>query len=824
VTHRRLGMVAAVALATSSAVILFAGSAAASDPCFGSAATITGTAGDDPALNGTAGDDVINGAGGNDVINGLGGNDKICGDTGNDTIDGGAGSDQLDGEVDTDTVTFVSVTSQLTANLALGTASQVNGDTATILNFENLTGQNSFDTLTGDGGPNTLTGLDAPDGFRGGGGNDVLIDDTDDVAFQDTAIYNDAGPGGITAHLDTPTKTVVGDGLGTDTLSAGIPGLQGSNFADTIVGDGNNNPITAGGGNDFIQPLGGADSVVGEGGTDTIVYSTETGPIVTTDLSSGDMGNVTAPGGNDSVFEVENLIGSAQDDQITGGTESNVFDGRGGADQLNGGSGGSDTASFSGISAGVTASLLAGTATGQGADTLTNMDNLTGSPESDVLTGNDQANVIDGLDSGDGLEGRGGDDTLADSGDGLDELEYGSSPGPGGIIANLTTGTVNATAAGAGTDTVSGVAGVKGTSFLDQFTGDGTDNLFLGRGGNDSFAPLGGADFVNGEAGTDLIDYSGETGPIVTADLSSGDPGNVMAPGGNDQVFGVENLTGTAQNDQITGGTESNSFVGGGGDDQLNGGAGGSDTASFAGASAGVIANLAPGTANGAGTGTDTLTNIDNLTGSGHDDLLTGDLQDNILNGGAAGSDTALFNGLDVAVNANLALGTAVNQGSDTLFNIDNLTGSSQGDTLVGNEEPNSLSGVDGADNITGGLGADGFFLGAGADVIAADDGEVDVIDCEGGGPDSGTVDGPAPAENYITDCNTDGDALIDFFDACPSTSGTGADGCVPSMNLPPVQMTPTTPAAPPTKKKCKKKKKRAASVAKKKKCKKKRK
>jgi hypothetical protein len=100
---------------------------------------------------------------------------------------------------------------------------------------------------------------------------------------------------------------------------------------------------------------------------------------------------------------------------------------------------------------------------------------------------------------------------------------------------------------------------------------------------------------------------------------------------------------------------------------------------------------------------------------------------------------------------------------------------------------------------------ADGFFLGPGLDVVTANDGVVDFIDCEGTAPHSGTVDGPAPAETY-SERDNDGDATVDFLDACPTTSGTGADGCVPSViATPPAQGTPTNPAAP--KKKCKKRK-----------------
>lgn len=63
--------------------------------CFGVAATIVGTSGND-VLNGTAGDDVIVGLGGNDVINGGTGYDLICAGSGNDSINGGAGNDNID--------------------------------------------------------------------------------------------------------------------------------------------------------------------------------------------------------------------------------------------------------------------------------------------------------------------------------------------------------------------------------------------------------------------------------------------------------------------------------------------------------------------------------------------------------------------------------------------------------------------------------------------------------------------------------------------------------------------------------------------------------
>jgi Ca2+-binding RTX toxin-like protein len=512
---RRLLFLVGSVLAT-----LLVAPATASALCNGMAATVGGATSGNDTLTGTSGNDVIEGLGGNDTINGAGGNDTICGGDGDDTIDGGSGNDHMEGgttgQTAGDTVTFVSVTSQLVANLQTQSASNVAGDSDAILEFENLTGTNTFDTLTGNGGPNTIIGLDAADGFQGLGGDDTFID-PDFPVDQGAAIYSDA-TGPVTGTVGDGVHMASGAGVGTDTLN-NIRGIQGSSFNDVLTGDSstNRNSLFGAGGDDVLEPLGGSDSVDGSTGTDLITYASE--GAVTVDLPSF---TGTTATGTDTIFEVENVIGSPMGDTITGDSNNNVLDGLGGTDTLMGGDG--------------------------------------------------------------------------------------------------------------------------------------------------------------------------------------------------------------------------------------------SDTASFATVASAVVANLATGAATG--------------------------------------------------------------QGTDTLATIENLTGSDQDDTLTGDAGPNSLLGRDGADNITGGLGADGLFLGVGADTITANDGVVDVIDCEGGGPDSGSVDGPAPAENYITDCDSDDDAVLDFLDACPTTSGAGSEGCAPTViTTPPAQATPTPPGAP---KKCKKNKKKQAVGAAKKKCKKK--
>jgi Ca2+-binding RTX toxin-like protein len=451
---------------------------------------------------------------------------------------------------------------------------------------------------------------------------------------------------------------------------------------------------------------------------------------------------------------------------------------------------------------------------------MTGFENLTGSNSFDDLRGDGGANVIDGLNAADLFQGRGGNDTLSDTGIGVSDQDTASyADATGGVTGSLVTNQVSGP--GVGTDTLSGILGLDGSNFADTLIGNDADNglgtvlnLLNGSAGDDTLEPRGGTDRLNGGADSDVVSYANDA--AVTINLAAG---TAVTGTTTDELSAIENAVGSPNNDTLTGSTGDNVLDGFGGDDHLDGG-GGIDTASFASQPLGVDASLVTNTA--FGQGSDTLANFENLTGSEQHDLLIGDGAANAFDGGPE-EDTVAFTGLSQGVSASLVTNSATGQGSDTLTGIENLTGSDQDDTLTGDAGPNVLSGRDGADNLTGGLGADGFFLGDGLDVITADDGVVDAIDCEGTGPDSGSVDGPAPAETY-NDCDSDGDSVVDFLDSCPTTSGAGADGCVPPVVTPPTQTTPTTPQAPAatTKKKCKKKKKHLAASVAKKKCKKK--
>jgi Ca2+-binding RTX toxin-like protein len=277
---------------------------------------------------------------------------------------------------------------------------------------------------------------------------------------------------------------------------------------------------------------------------------------------------------------------------------------------------------------------------------------------------------------------------------------------------------------------------------------------------------------LDGGAGRDLAVYALAAGAL-TADLSSAlaqDTGGA----GVDRFVSVEDfiagdfadfIHGSASDNDLRGRDGGDYLYGAGGldhlhgeegDDTLDGGAGddalfggnGADTASYASASAGVAVSLAaPGAQWTAGAGWDLLSQIENLTGSGHADALTGtdganvirDLggSDTVSAGGGAdlviagvggndvydggdGADTVSYAEQALAVNVDLQAGTSAGFSAafDTLISFSNVTGGAGGDTLRGTGGANALRGGDGDDALDGRGGADLLFGGAGDDTL----------------------------------------------------------------------------------------------------------
>ncbi|MFN7097782.1 MAG: calcium-binding protein, partial [Gammaproteobacteria bacterium] len=91
--------------------------------------------------------------------------------------------------------------------------------------------------------------------------------------------------------------------------------------------------------------------------------------------------------------------------------------------------------------------------------------------------------------------------------------------------------------------------------------------------------------------------------------------------------------------------------------------------------------------------------------------------------GGSSGSDTVSYAYATAGETINLTTGTAIGgDGTDTLTNFDNAVGSSFADTITGDSNINSLYGGDGDDTLFGGGGGADFLSGGnGNDVLVFD-------------------------------------------------------------------------------------------------------
>src|SRR5437016_5809360 len=97
-------------------------------------------------------------------------------------------------------------------------------------------------------------------------------------------------------------------------------------------------------------------------------------------LCDGHLPTISGTSGNDVI------VGTPHRDVIAAYGGDDLIDGAGGNDIICGGQG-TDTATYASAPAGVTVDLAAGTATGNGSDRLTGIENVVGSPYSDTLTG-----------------------------------------------------------------------------------------------------------------------------------------------------------------------------------------------------------------------------------------------------------------------------------------------------------------------------------------------------------------------------------------------------------------------------------------------------
>ncbi|MES2634262.1 MAG: calcium-binding protein [Pseudomonadota bacterium] len=185
---------------------------------------------------------------------------------------------------------------------------------------------------------------------------------------------------------------------------------------------------------------------------------------------------------------------------------------------------------------------------------------------------------------------------------------------------------------------------------------------FNGGPDNDTLVGTTSADNIFGFSGSDYIESR---------------DGNDSLDGGD----GDDILYAGSGNDTLQGATGDDGLAGDLGDDIINGGAN-FDLAFYDAAPSGVTVSLTTGRSSG-GDGNDTLTGIEGLIGSNHNDSLTGDGNGNDLYGGA---------------------------GLDTLTGMDGndyLQGDNGDDLLFGGNDNDVLAGGNGNDFLDGGAGVD---------------------------------------------------------------------------------------------------------------------
>lgn len=393
--------------------------------------------GDLPALRsrgiGEGGADIVSSRGGRGTGPGVtygtslfggDGADQLLGGPGGDFIEGGEGPDIVDGGPDYggyvvwDAAVYSSSPSGVNVNLAsgIGTGGDAEGDT--IIGIDSAFGSEFDDTLIGDDADNALIDGNGSDTLSGAGGNDFLDggqagDNLDGGDGLDWAQYysSDAGLSVNLAEGTVSGGTATGDSL------TNIENITGTEFADTMVGDENENLFEGGRGDDNLTGAGGDDWLIGDLGDDVLrgeegndylpqptavdgedVIDGGPGDGDTVDyygresvaMSSDGIANDGDPGEKDNITDVEVLWAGDGDDVITGGGAKDRLKGRGGDDRLDGlgqndrlrGDDGTDDVAGSGGN-----DTLLGNGGGDELSGGKGNDTLNGGPGDDVLNG-----------------------------------------------------------------------------------------------------------------------------------------------------------------------------------------------------------------------------------------------------------------------------------------------------------------------------------------------------------------------------------------------------------------------------------------------------
>jgi Ca2+-binding RTX toxin-like protein len=383
------------------------------------------------------------------------------------------------------------------------------------------------------------------------------------------------------------------------------------------------------------------------------------------------------------------LNGGQGDDDLTSGFGNDTFIGGAGSDEV----------IYTSATGGVTVDLQAGTASGMGNDTLTDVQDVEGSDFDDVITGNTLDNDLQGNDGNDVINGAAGDDDI--NGDDDD-------------------------------DTLTGGLGD------DEIDGDDDDDVI------NEEAAANGSDDLDGDSGIDVINYGARTtntvlvegGGFVSGQDANNDGDASDAADERDLLIDFEIFVSGSGNDTHVGNGDNETFVPGAGDDDVDGNGGGADLLDISAAATATI-NLETGTATGEGN--DTFEDVEQFATGAGNDVVIPDIQDGLpalfdwfADGGIDTIDGSTNTGgfaVDLSVLGDTPTGCAGtpppvgSAGAGICTEVEDATGGSGNDSLIGNPINNVLLGNAGFDTLAGDAANDFIEGGAGNDSLAGGSG-----------------------------------------------------------------------------------------------------
>ncbi|MBJ6124873.1 calcium-binding protein [Microvirga splendida] len=302
-----------------------------------------------------------------------------------------------------------------------------------------LIGSASRDSFYGYDGDDNISSGAGDDDVTPGSGNDVV---NGGAGYDLVSYWNYEVVGGdensLGARIDLRQRDIFDPWGGMDRLIS-IEGLEGTYYADNLVGNNlentlfglsGNDQIYGLAGNDFLSGGEGADTLDGGEGFDTLSYVDYAGPgAIVADLAAGWVRDQW--GRTDTVVSIEGIRGTGNSDTLNGSSRDEIFHGMGGDDVIAGGAG-ADTISYSvdktrGGLGGVRVDLVSGVALDGfgGTDRFTDIESVYGGQFGDRIYGSAGTNTLRGNLGSDVLSARAGNDWLY-GGDGNDTLTGGT--------------------------------------------------------------------------------------------------------------------------------------------------------------------------------------------------------------------------------------------------------------------------------------------------------------------------------------------------------------------------------------------------------------